>query len=137
MNPKLQSFLHIFAKLGLSRDEYVIFGSSPMSARGLREPDDFDMLLKPEVFARLENIDGWEKREVRSGQYCLTNPDFVDMEFFEKWGPGDWENDEIFQNSELISGFRFASLADVKKYKKILNREKDRQDIEILESLGL
>lgn len=137
MNEKLKDFLNIFAKLGLSSNEYVIFGSSPMAVRGLLEPDDFDVLLKPEIFKKLEKMEGWNKNLALSGQDCLTNDDFLDMEFFEKWGPGDWENEIIFENSELINGFRFASLADVKKYKKILNREKDLEDIAILENLGL
>lgn len=134
MKNKIDILLNTFSLLNLSLDEYVIFGSGPMAIRGIKEPKDLDVLLKKNVWDTWSQKEGWISRELRKGEHYLENTNFPDIELYEYWGPGDWNTEEIINNSEIINGFRFANMEDQKRYKKLCNREKDIHDLKLIEN---
>ena len=48
-------YLDELAKLGLPKYQFAIFGSGPMGIRGLRECDDLDIIVKPDLWNKLKD----------------------------------------------------------------------------------
>lgn len=118
-------------KLGLDPDHFVIFGSAPLLAHGLRaRVRDLDVVARGAVWERV-SVGGTPARGERSGdrvwQFCHGR-----LQFSEYWIPGDWDTDALIDNAEIIDGLRFAPLTEVLRYKEELNRPKDSADIRLL-----
>lgn len=45
-------------KLEIPKEDFVVLGSGILSALGIREAKDIDLLVKPELFEKLKK-DGW------------------------------------------------------------------------------
>ena len=46
------------------------------------------------------------------------------IEFYKKWGPGDWDIRKLINEAELINDLPFVKLEIVKKWKQTSGREK-------------
>ncbi|MDP3741387.1 MAG: hypothetical protein Q8R08_03630 [bacterium] len=51
--------------LNFPKDSYVVFGGSPLALVGIREANDIDLLVSPEVYSQLKKA-GWQ--EVRKSE---------------------------------------------------------------------
>ena len=116
--------------IGLPAGSYAIFGSGPMAVRGLRDCHDIDLIVTEEVFNEYKNESGWELKDVENGDEVLANDG---VEIFNDWGPGEWNVKQLIEDSEIIEGLPFVRLIEVLKWKKLLKREKDLKDIEMIE----
>ncbi|MCL4400344.1 hypothetical protein M1506_03695 [Patescibacteria group bacterium] len=116
--------------IGLPAGGYAIFGSGPMAVRGLRDCRDIDVIVIAEVFDEYKGASGWDIKELNDVEYLFRN----DVELWKEWGPGEWDIKQLIEDSEVIEGLPFVRLTEVLKWKKILKREKDLKDIEILEA---
>jgi len=102
----------------LPKKDFAVFGSGPMYVAGLREQiNDVDVICRGEA---------WEKSK------DLEKHDQID--FFNSWMPGKWNVDDLIDQAEEIDGMKFVQLKEVLKWKKIASRDKDKEDIEILET---
>ena len=54
------------------------------------------------------------------------------MEFFNGWAWGNWTADELIDSADIIDEIRFVSLQYVLKWKQLMDRKKDLQDIELI-----
>ncbi|GAB0174652.1 MAG: hypothetical protein HHAS10_05310 [Candidatus Altimarinota bacterium] len=123
----MNSFFDEARILDLPLGEYVIFGSGPMVVRGIREGRDIDIIVTHSLFEKLRDKyskhihdEKLELGKIELSAKCL-----------------DYSDDEILtliSTAELIEGLPFATLDEVIKFKKRLNREKDRVDIELIET---
>ncbi len=124
--------ISILQKIGLDKDQFAVFGSGPMCVRGWRDFHDLDLLVKEGVFEQLRKDN--EVAVAGSGDECIKKiVDGVEIEFFYGWHPGEWDAKMLIERADIIDGYRFVRLEDVVKWKKIKGREKDWNDIKIIE----
>jgi len=119
--------------LGLPLDGIAVYGSGPICVRGWREFNDVDMVAKPEVFAQVKEFEGARIGEaMRGGQEVKFVKDGVEFEFYDHWGPGEWDVNELIETADDFDGVKFVSLENVLKWKRLLGRDKDQSDVELI-----
>ena len=121
--------------LDLERDDFVIFGSAPLLAHGLRQSiGDLDIVARGAAWHRASQIGVPAVGAIRGGP--AINLDGGRIQVFPEWLSEEWDTDALIDRAEIIPGLRFARLADVLAYKKMLMRPKDVADIQALTGLG-
>jgi hypothetical protein len=130
-NPLLRRLLVLVEDLGLNRDDFVIFGSAPLLAHGLRPRiRDLDVVARGETWQRAL------ERGVPIRGYLNDAPmaSFWGgrIEFSRGWISDSWHADTIIDNAETIEGLPYARLTDVLTYKQTLRRHKDIRDIDAI-----
>jgi len=130
----LHSLLRKFNDTGIpekfkERGAYAIYGSGPMALHGIRESEDMDVLVSPEVWDFL----------VKNG-YKPSLPDKIPLDMgldaFNRWTNGINEH-AVLSNAEranIGTGYWFASLQDVYEWKKRRAKEKDLKDVLLIEN---
>ena len=129
--------MNLFAeikKLNFPLDQYIVVGSGPIVARGLRMTNDVDIVVTPELFEKCKT-DGWDQvpwTYEKVGQIYLKkgnaelyldvnckdfNPTFI----------------ELRSRADIIQGIPFASLEDTKQFKKAYGKSKHLKDIKLIE----
>lgn len=115
-------------ELRLDPDEFVIFGSAPLLAHGLRtRVRDLDVVARGEVLR-------WAQRVGEPGVGSLSGEPVWQLgngrlHVSAGWISSRWDPDELIDNAEVVDGLRFARLRDVLRYKRELSRPKDLVDI--------
>ncbi len=122
-------------KLNLPTDQYVVIGSGPLAVRGIREAKDIDIMVTDSLWDEMI-----KKYQVISNDFgveciCLEN----DIEIV---NPKDSifgnsvivPKDEIFEKGDILDGIKFMSLEHLKKIKIEIGREKDLQDINLIDN---
>jgi hypothetical protein len=115
-------------QLDLDRDNFVIFGSGPLLAHGIRRNiHDLDVVARGSAWHRV-----FDQGIPSSGKIsgapatCFWGGR---IQFFREWISTDWDSNDLIDHAEIIEGLRFARLADVLSYKRMLMRPKDIMDI--------
>lgn len=127
-----QSLLSKFRELNLSIGEYVIFGSGPLCVRGLKDWTDIDVVVLPEIYDNFKNNVDWQiKIFENSGiEYLIKGK----IEMMKDWWPEQWDIKKLIEGADTIDGLAFVKLEEVLRWKKMMNREKDSKDIEVIEN---
>ncbi len=129
----LARLIELVAELELPTNDYVIFGSGPLLARGIIDDvADVDILVRGpawELATRLGELvtlteHGVSVVSVHDGAVTIGT----------RWAIGDVDTDEVIDSAETMFGLRFAALEHVVAYKTIANRPKDLQHLELLAS---
>jgi hypothetical protein len=122
-------------KFGLSSDEVCIVGSAVMAAAGIRENDDLEVILIPSAFERVMREKG--KKVGTWGHVKISEKLDLFHNIYGLVGAGDAL---VFGRCSKDCGL--CRLADLelqycykKKIVKLMNREKDRADVKLLEQL--
>lgn len=125
MSNNMLPYLDELRLLNLPIKQYAIFGSGPLAVRGLRQAHDLDLLIKKDLWDELAKIYPLDEKGValRAGH----------IELFSHWEPWFKQTDELIDSAEMIEGLPFVRLPYVLEWKKQMNREKDRQDVILLE----
>ncbi len=55
------------------------------------------------------------------------------IEIYGDWFPGEWSVDELIDTADIVDGIRFVNLASVIEWKKRMGREKDLNDLILIE----
>jgi hypothetical protein len=118
-------------ELDLPKGSYVVFGSCPMAAAGIREASDIDMLVSEELFKKLEEA-GWQVLDKGPADKPLTYGVF---EAHKSWdfSPYSPTLKHLLATATLIDGIPFASLHEVRKWKVSSGRPKDLIDIKLID----
>lgn len=118
--------------LDLADDTYVVFGSCPMAAAGIRNAGDVDLYVTPEVLETLKQK-GWKKFVKTPGDEPYTNGMF---EAHDNWNFSHYSPtfQHLLKNSEVIDGVRFASLEEVRRWKAGSEGEKHENDVRLIEA---
>jgi hypothetical protein len=121
-----------FLSYGLDTDDYVIGGSGPLLAHGIRgRISDLDVIARGAAWERAVALGA--RREPPCGGvnavYLLDGA----IEVVDGWFPERWSVDRLIDEAEIIDGIRFLSLRLTLEWKRLLGREKDRADIAELE----
>lgn len=116
-------------ELNLPQGRYAVFGSGPLTARGLRESEDLDLIVADDFFQKYEKEEGWQVKQLKKG-YGLT---CGNVELIREWWPGEWNIEKLIKEADIIKGFPFVRLEEVLKWKKMRGAEKDLKDIRLIE----
>ncbi|KKS31450.1 hypothetical protein A2380_03630 [candidate division WWE3 bacterium RIFOXYB1_FULL_43_24] len=127
----LTNLLKELDQIGLLVGEYAITGSGPLAVRNLREPHDLDIIVLPSVWdrykvkypvisERFETIQIGNVTILGEGSH-FTNPNICPVETQVK-------------EAEILDGHPYVQLSTLKLFKKALGREKDLNDIKLIEA---
>lgn len=127
MSEKLFDYLR---KLDLPPD-YAIYGSGPLSVRGIIEAsNDLDVLCGPDSWAVATKLGD----VVHLADYGVDVVSILDdhITFGTRWGIGDFDVAELIRSADEIDSLRFVRLEYVEAYKFIRSSEKDRGHLQAL-----
>ncbi len=120
------------SSLNFPQGSYVVFGSCPLALAGLREAGDIDMLVTKELFDSLRQ-QGWKKLVKNENDIPLTKED---IEVHYKWDFSSYQPtlEHLLATADFIEGIPFASLKEVRKWKKSSGRPRDLRDINLIDA---
>lgn len=118
INPSdnMKKFLDELNTFELNTNDYAIFGSGPLAIRGIVEPSDLDIIVKPSKYKYNEN------------PITIGN-----IELAKAW-PGIDDIEKLINDSEFINGHPYVKLKYVEKYKNYMLRSKDDEHMISLSS---
>lgn len=121
--------------LNLPLGEYVIVGSGPMAARGIRECKDIDILVSEKLFDSLKNK-GWNavNLEWEGRKFTTLKKGIFEVDKNFCTGKFNPDTNEVIKSADLINNIPFLPLSELIKFKKALGREKDLKDIELIKN---
>jgi hypothetical protein len=116
--------------LGLPPEDYVVAGSGPLFAHGLRDlTSDLDVVARGAAWdvARSHG----EPVPAPGGGHVIPLFDGA-VEIFDQWLSGAPEPDTMIATAERVSGVPFSPLEQVIAWKERQGRPKDRSDIDMI-----
>ncbi|OIO19848.1 MAG: hypothetical protein COY69_00565 [Candidatus Magasanikbacteria bacterium CG_4_10_14_0_8_um_filter_32_14] len=122
---EFSKLLEELKKLNLSIDKFAIFGSGPLAVRKIREASDIDIVVLSDLynkFAKDYQINDY------NGNITIGN-----IEICKSCEPLTETIEKLIETADVIDGFPFVSLEYILQFKKILNREKDKRDVKLIE----
>lgn len=125
--------MNIFKKLeelDFPLGEYVVVGSGPLAARGIREANDLDIAITEKLLKKLINLKEY-KHFYKYGNLYLQK-DKVEIITKLEWDSYFTTVEEAIKSADIINGFSFLSVIETIKFKEALGREKDYRDIKLL-----
>ncbi len=132
---KKEEIVSTVKSLNLPENSYVVFGSAPLAAAGLREANDIDLLVSEKVFAELQKS-GWKEVHKSSDDKPLVHDVF---EAHKNWNFSQYSPtlENLLKSATIIEGIPFASIEEVRKWKVASRRLKDLRDIELIDKTML
>lgn len=129
--------MDIFAevkRLNLPLGQFVVFGSGPLAARGIRATSDVDLFTTSALYASLK-AGGWQEKvkPVDAGGLYLAHGIY---EADDTWHYGDYDPtpEELIAKADVIQGVPFAPLVEVLKWKRAFGRPKDIADVGLIQA---
>src|SRR5579863_7506742 len=130
-NRLIRRLAMLVSELDLDVRDFVIFGSGPLLAHGLRSGTrDLDVVARGQSWQRLREHGCPGTGSVNGAPMALFWNGLI--QFSQGWISADWDTDDLIDRAQTIQGWPFAPLADVLAYKEILLRPKDYPDIAAL-----
>jgi len=122
---EIGGLLDQLGKIDLPFGEYAVFGSAVMAVRGLREAPNIDVVVTDCLWEKL-----LEKNQVDNEGFIRIG----NVKFSNWWFVPTRKNIPIMiAEAELVGGFPFVRIEEVLEYKKKLSREKDKNDVRLIE----
>jgi len=110
--------------------KYALFGSAPLGIRGLRDCHDIDIIVTEDLWNEFCR-NNWNIKFSEFGNPFLCNDEIEMGKDF--WKPGLWDITKLIREADIIDGLPFVKLERVLEWKRLMAREKDLKDIEIIE----
>jgi hypothetical protein len=135
----LRRLAKLVTELDLDPSDFVIFGSGPMLAHGLRQHvRDLDVVARGKAWHRISERGIPDVGAISGAPIALFWGGLI--QFSAEWISQEWDTDDLINRAEpiqiigteLIQELPFAQLTDVLAYKQRLDRPKDRPDIDVL-----
>lgn len=118
--------------LELPDGSFVVYGSCPLAAAGIREANDIDIYATQDVMEMLR-VRGW--KEVRKGMRDVPlSYDVFDVHDNWSFGAYDPTLEHLLTTADVYDGVPFASLDEVRKWKVASGRPKDLEDIALIDA---
>jgi hypothetical protein len=134
-NRLIRRLATLVTELDLDLRDFVIFGSGPLLAHGLRSGiRDLDIVARGPVWQRVREYGCPGTGSVNGAPMALFWNGLI--QFSQGWISADWDADDLIDRAETIQGWPFARLAGVLAYKQVLLRQKDHPDIAALHRGG-
>ena len=106
--------------------QYAIFGSGSMAIRGIREAQDIDVMVLRKLWDRLVAENPLALRH--DPEHLL----FGNVEVFREWRLMTGLVPTMIAEADIIDGLPFVKLKYTIEWKQLLNRDKDRRDVELI-----
>ena len=120
--------------LSLPSGQYVMVGGASLTVRGIRETQDIDIVVFPELFDELlltRSVDEefqqkWDRRRIKQDKFeiytelVFHNPNLV------------MPVKDLINSADIIDGIPFQNLDSLMTCKLDVGRAKDQQDIELI-----
>ena len=119
-------------KLKLPIGKYALFGSAPMGVRGLKKCSDIDLIVSEEIWEKYREKSGWDYQITENGVEHIESRDSK-IEFWHDWRPWYQDSSRFINDAEIIDGLPFVKLDRVLEWKRKFGREKDLEDVKIIE----
>lgn len=118
-----------FKELNLPNEECFIYGSGPLGIREIREVNDLDVFVTDDLYEKLKEKypQSIKEDKIEIGEIEIYPPS---MWYWED-KVGDLET--VMNRAELFDGARFMLLKDLVILKKEMGRQKDFEDIKLIE----
>ena len=130
-NRLIRRLAMLVSELDLDVRDFVIFGSGPLLAHGLRYGiHDLDVVARGPAWQRVLEHGCPGTGSVNGAPMALFWDGLI--QFSQGWISADWDADDLIDRAQRVQGWPFATLADVLAYKEILLRPKDYPDIAAL-----
>ncbi|MFC3573384.1 hypothetical protein ACFOZ0_08880 [Streptomyces yaanensis] len=131
MELRRHPFICELLSLDLPSSDYVVAGSGPLLAHGLRQDvSDLDVVARGDAWKIASSMA--EATPPPSGHGLMVVLFDGDIEIFDRWLPGTQDADGLIDSAEFIQGIPFCPLSEVMAWKTRSNRDKDKQDIKLL-----
>jgi len=134
--PNFKRLLKNLRDINLPTDQFAIFGSGPLAARGLRDCRDLDIVVTTKLWKTL--LKNYYPDTANPEKIILvrSRPDGeTEIEAFRSWQPWFSEVNDLIATADIIDGVRFVNLENVKKWKTEMGREKDKADLHLLATI--
>ncbi|MGI9270304.1 MAG: hypothetical protein ACR2QT_00915 [Woeseiaceae bacterium] len=117
--------------LGMPLGDYAIFGSGPMLVRNIIESsNDIDIISRGAAWQHAQAIG--ELVYLENYDVHVVSIDDGLITIGTSWGIGEFDIDELIDTAEIIRDLPFVRLQYVVDYKRIANRPKDLEHLELL-----
>lgn len=118
--------------LNLPFGNYAVIGSGVMSAYGIRPHKDIDLVVTQDLYEELKKR-GWQIKQVKPDFEVVVfgmteaSPKMVTLDNYKP------AIESLIDNADVINDIPFTKLLDVIDFKRALGREKDINDILLIE----
>jgi hypothetical protein len=124
-------FIGELLTLRLPTDDYVVAGSGPLLAYGLRQDvSDLDVVARADAWKIALSMA--DATVPPSGHGLVVVLFDGDIEIFDRWLPGTRDADELIDSAERVEGIPFCPLPLVLEWKTRSGRAKDGRDIDLI-----
>jgi hypothetical protein len=127
-----KDFIEKVRDLNLPDGQFMVCGSGILEVLGIREADDIDLLLSPELFCELRDKRRWLKS--KKIDTTIVHPKCnveakQSLDFLKE----NYVLSELLPTAYIHGGIPFANLETLKNAKLQLAREKDFKDIKLID----
>jgi hypothetical protein len=137
----MEDLLEELKELNLPTDQFAVFGSGPMAIRGIRKAGDLDLIVTQKLWDSLlaqgypVTREMWKTTDVegRVRDYPRELISVGNIEIWRKWSFLSDSADELIKDAEIFDDIRFVKLEKVIEWKKAFNRQKDKDDVKMIE----
>ncbi len=123
---KIDYLIDSLKKQNFPKGEYAVFGSAVMAVRGIREAPNIDVIVTNKLWGDL--LDQKHKPDdegfIRISQIKISNWWFA---------PTRKDIPTMIKEAETIRGVPFVRLEEVRDYKTFVNRDKDKNDVKLID----
>ena len=109
-------------------DQIIVIGSGILDAYGLRQADDIDLVVTPELYKKLQSTGEYIEGEKHGEAYLLKGK----VEVWMTWGVGN-DFATLWEDGVTVEGVRFVNPHFLIERKRERGNKKDIKDIEMLE----
>ena len=122
-------------ELNFPEGHYIVVGSGILAAKGIRETNDLDIVVTPELFEELKS-EGWEvlpwtKESIPGKDWLKKENVEVYIQLSRK--TGGIPASELLKDAEVIEDIPFITLESLIDFKREYGRPKDFEDIKTIE----
>ena len=122
----------LLEKLALPSGDYVVTGSAPLLAHGLKSSiHDLDLVARGKAWEIAASMAPVVGSQSGFGLRIVLNHGAIEV--FDHWVGGLTDVDAIVDNAEFVDGVPFMSLKDTMLWKRGLGRAKDLADVRLIE----
>lgn len=116
--------------LHLPEDSYVLVAGAVLALHGIRKTHDIDIAVTDDVYENLKQS-GWEEFALENGDRVLREDVFEIGKRFH-FGTYQTPTQYLIETADIVQGIPCASLQEILRFKMAINREKDREDIKLI-----
>jgi hypothetical protein len=111
--------------------QYVVIGSGLLAILKIRPAKDIDISVLPELYEKLYKSEKWQK-EKRWDKVFLKK-DNIEINPQLSWSDYKTSTEEAIKSATIIDNIPFLNLGELKKFKEALGRDKDKEDIKLID----